>query len=268
MKLIFLILVLSLPAMAQIKESSICFALIDSFRDPILSICNTGTGMTALPRTRLYLRVYADGEAFYEENDGDKLVLRKFKASAEHIAEIKKLIRAKDMQKVEREYPAYRIWTDSGLQTRVVFQDAKIAKEVSLHNFSVSDVDNYKRYPVSLVTMLSLADEIRSGKTAVPKFIAYGDAAAETRTIEVGKTYRGKVNFGDAYGMRLTPFPVLPNHHKVMYRWTNVKDFPQLDPDKDFGVRTIVFTVLEADIDNTEKYNYITTYTIEILRVD
>lgn len=86
-------------------------------------------------------------------------------------------------------------------------------------------------------------------------------------TLEVGKTYRGKVNFGSAYGMTLTPFPKLPHHHSVMYRWPNVDDFPALDPDKDFGVRTIVFRVVKKEVEFIRKYHWTTTFTIEILRV-
>lgn len=101
--------------------------------------------------------------------------------------------------------------------------------------------------------------------TPKPKIIPYGGKA---RTLEVGKTYRGKVNFGDAYGMRLTVFPKLPMHHSVMYRWPNVKDFPQLDPDKDFGTRTIVFKVVKKEIDKLRKNDWTTTFSIEILRVE
>lgn len=88
------------------------------------------------------------------------------------------------------------------------------------------------------------------------------------RTLEVGKTYRGKVNFGSAYGMTLDPFPKLPYHHSVMYRWPNVKDFPELDPDKDFGVRKIVFKVVRKEIEKVRKNLWTTTFTIKILKVD
>jgi len=87
-------------------------------------------------------------------------------------------------------------------------------------------------------------------------------------TLAVGKTYRGKVNFGSAYGMTLTPFPKLPYHHSVMYRWPNAKDFPALDPDKGFGVKTIVFRVVRREVDGVRKNLWITTFTIEIIKVE
>lgn len=87
-------------------------------------------------------------------------------------------------------------------------------------------------------------------------------------TLEAGKTYRGKVNFGSAYGMTLTPWPKLPHHHSVMYRWPNVSDFPALDPDKDFGVRTIVFKVVNTERRFVRKYLWTITFTIEILKVE
>jgi hypothetical protein len=86
-------------------------------------------------------------------------------------------------------------------------------------------------------------------------------------TLQVGKTYRGKVNFGSAYGMTLTPWPKLPYHHSVMYRWPNVKDFPALDPDKDFGVRKIVFRVVRKEVEKVRKNLWTTTFTIEIVKV-
>ena len=87
-------------------------------------------------------------------------------------------------------------------------------------------------------------------------------------TLAVGKTYRGKVNFGSAYGMTLTPFPKLPYHHSVMYRWPNVNDFASLDPDKDFGVRRIVFRVVRKEIEKVRKNLWTTTFTIEIIKVE
>jgi hypothetical protein len=88
------------------------------------------------------------------------------------------------------------------------------------------------------------------------------------RNLPVGKTYRGKVNFGSAYGMTLVPWPKLPYHHSVMYRWPNVTDFPALDPDKDFGVRRIVFKVVRKEIEKVRKNLWTTTFTIEILKVE
>jgi hypothetical protein len=86
--------------------------------------------------------------------------------------------------------------------------------------------------------------------------------------LQVGKTYRGEVNFGSAYGMTLIPFPKLPYHHSVMYRWPNVTDFPELDPDKDFGVRRITFRVVRKEIEKVRKNLWTSTFTIEILKVE
>lgn len=274
MKIIFLILLLSFAAtvaFAQYKENSVCMDLAkntDPKKETVLVICNRGTGMTALPRTRLHLRVYADGAAEYEENDGNfKLAKRSLKVGPETVALIRKFGSAKDFQDAAADYPRIRIWTDSGLETTILFRDKTKEKKVMVHNYTANNLENDEYYPPSLVGLMILANEIRAGKApsaSAPKIIEYNQS---NRTLEVGKTYRGKVNFGDAYGMRLTPFPRLPMHHSVMYSWPNVKDFPQLDPDKDFGVRTIVFKVAHREVDNFRKNNWITTFTIEIVKV-
>jgi hypothetical protein len=274
MKLIFFILLLSLTAtvaFAQYKENSVCMDLAkntDPKKETVLVICNRGTGMSALPRTRLHLRVYADGTAEYEENDGNfKLAKRALKVGPETVARIVKFGAAKDFQDAAADYPRIRIWTDSGLETTILFRDKTPkagAKKVMVHNYTATDLENDEYFPPSLVALMLLANEIRTGKVQAPKIIEYNQT---NRTLEVGKTYRGKVNFGDAYGMRLTPFPKLPMHHSVMYSWPNVKDFPALDPDKDFGVRTIIFKVAHREVDNFRKNDWITTFTIEIVKV-
>src|ERR1044071_5491886 len=116
MKAFLLILVLCVAAAAQVKETSVCPAAVDDDR-AILVICNKGTGMVPLPPVRLYLRLYADGTAEYEENPtlaessmaNYTLVTRKMKIDAAKLAEIKRHIAAADFQKAKGNYPSYRI---------------------------------------------------------------------------------------------------------------------------------------------------------------
>ncbi len=279
MKTLLFILLLSTLTLAQHKENSVCSEPAKrtplTRPQPVLTICNQGRGMTALPALRLYLRVFADGTAEYEENpswkenvagmDNFRLVKRAFKTSAAQVEEIKRLGAEDDFLSAKGDYPVFRIWTDSGLETTVIFNWESIHKRTMLKNFQLGDKDNEKNYPASLVALLRVADEVRNSKgpkpvTPVP--LEYKGF------LQVGKAYRGRVNFGDAYGMRLTPAPKLPFHHSVLYTWTNVKDFPELDPDKDFGVRTIVFRVMDKKIEPLRKNQWTTAFTIEIVRVE
>jgi hypothetical protein len=270
MKTILLLSLLSVAAFAQRVETSVCVKDATDAKPAVLTVCNFATGMSGLPRLRLYLRVYADGTAAYEENDGiDKLVLHKLKVSAEQLAEIKRLGETQDFQSARADYPVFRRWTDSGLETTIIFRGRDGEKKTLVRNYRVSDKigDDDKNYSASLVALLRLADGVRNPKPATPK-TPVPQILAYNRILKVGKTYRGRVNFGSAYGMTLTPFPKLPYHHSVMYSWVNVDKFPELDPDKNFGVRTIVFKVLDKEVENIGKNRWTTTFTIEILRVE
>jgi hypothetical protein len=273
---------LPLVALAQITENSVCVdpQKQDAKAKPVvLQICRRGKGMTALPQYRLFLQVYADGSAEFEENPpfkegADKtnytLVKYKLKIAADKVKQIIKLGTAKDFQDAAADYAALRMWTDSGLDTTVVFRNNGKDKKVVVHNFSATELANDEYYPPSLVGVLLLAEKIRTPNKAEEPVIASHSPKvfAYTGGLQLNLTYRGKVNFGSAYGMTLTPWPRLPRHHSVMYSWPNVKNFPELDPDKSFGVRTIVFRVVGREVDGVRKNEWITTFTIEILKVE
>jgi hypothetical protein len=278
MKMLLLILLLPTLTLAQSKENSICnepAKRIPLTRpQPVLTICNQGLGMTAMPALRLYLRVFADGTAEYEENpswkenvagmDNFRLVKRTFNTSAAQVEEIKRLGAEDDFLSARGDYPVFQIWTDSGLETTVIFNWDSIHKRTMLRNFQAGAKDNEKNYPGSLVALLRVAGEVRNVKGPKPQT----PAPLEYKGfLQAGKTYRGKVNFGDAYGMRLSPAPKLPFHHSVLYTWTNAGEFSSLDPDKDFGVRTIVFKVVGKEVELLRKNSWTTTFTIEIVRV-
>lgn len=267
----FLLLAFPILSLAQRKEASVCANQSVNTKPVVLTICNYAKGMSGLPRLRLYLRVYADGSAEYEENTpwkeggaNDTLVKHKFKISAERLEEIVKLGQRPDFQSAKADYPIFQIWTDSGLETTITFSGKDGDKKILVRNYSSHDKKNDEHYPASLLALLRLAEELRKPKpnTSKPKILIY------TGTLEAGKTYLGRVNFGSAYGMTLVPFPQLPHHHSVMYAWPNVKDFPALDPDKNFGVRWMVFRVLSKKIERIEKDRWTTTFTIEIVRVE
>ncbi len=271
MKTILLIFLLTLPVFAQRKEASVCANQSVNTKPVVLNICNYTKGMSWLPRLRLYLRVYADGSAEYEENTpwkeggaNNTLVKHKFKINAERLEEIVKLGQRPDFQSAKADYPIFQIWTDSGLETTITFSGKDGDKKILVRNYSSHDKKNDEHYPASLLALLRLAEELRKPKpnTSKPQTLIYAG------TLAVGKTYLGRVNFGSAYGMTLTPFPMLPHHHSVMYAWPNVKDFPELDPDKGFGVRWIVFRVLSKKIEHIEKNRWADIFTIEIVRVE
>jgi hypothetical protein len=272
MKIILLILLLFImvaSVFGQRKETSVCAGAVDT--KAVLTICDTGLGMHSFNGLRLFLRVYPDGRAEYEKHpiypeghweESQRLIKQTFKIDASWVAEIVKLGNEPDFQQAKADYPVFQIWTDSGLETAIIYRDQEKEKKIVVHNYMSGDENNYNHYPTSLVTLLSHAEELRTGKKRVPKFTVYDGR------LEVGDTYRGQVNFGDAYGMRLALFPRLPRHHSVMYSWTNVKNFPALDPDKDFGVRTVVFKVVDKQDENPSENIWTTTFTMEILRVE
>jgi hypothetical protein len=265
MKTFLLILLLSAAAAAQYLGNSVCLNAEKVTERAILTICNKHTGMAPTPGVRLYLRVYADGSAEYETNSGsDPLVMRKIKVDPANLAEIKRLVAEADLQSADADYPRFRMWTDSGLQTTITARSGDKMKKIFMRNYTAGDKENLQHYPGSLVALMTLTGELWDAKAVtVPPVLGYKGGV-----LTVGKTYRGKVNFGDAYGMRLTLFPRLPRHHSVMYWWTNVKDFPALDPDKDFGVRTIVFRVIDKQVENPSENVWTTRFTMEIVRVE
>jgi hypothetical protein len=269
MKILLLIILACVPALAQTLGSSVCFNPGAETDRSILTICNKHLGMGPTPRVRLYLRIYDDGRAEYEENTpptklgAHPLAIRRIQVDPANLAEIKTLIAAADLQNADADYPRFRMWTDSGLETTITARNGDKMKKIFLQNYD-EDPDNTRHYPASLNALLKVTGNLRDPRAAiVPAVLDFKGGI-----LEVGKTYRGQVNFGDAYGMRLTVTPRLPLHHSVMYSWTNVKDFPALDPDKDFGVRWVIFKVADKEVDNFRRNAWLTTFSMEIVRVD
>jgi hypothetical protein len=147
------------------REKSVCLEPSkngDSADTVILTVCNQGRGMTAIPPLRLYFRLYQSGRVEYEVNDGNYgLKLRKTKIAAKEIAEIIKLGKESDFQKAKSEYPRFQIWTDSGLETTIVFKNENQEKKIVVNNYSSYDKENDKHYPSSLLKMLEKIDELR-----------------------------------------------------------------------------------------------------------
>lgn len=177
MKHIYLaaILVFALPALAVSQRSEpTCSELTpqasDSAERVILNICNYGTGMVALPRARLHFRLYQSGLVEYEVRPrydaqagaaNQRLLLKKARVSAEDVAEIIRLGEQADFQAAKSEYPVFRIWTDSGLKTTIVFTHKGREKKIVVKNYRADDSQNSSRYPASLIRMLAKADELR-----------------------------------------------------------------------------------------------------------
>ncbi|HEV7643742.1 MAG TPA: hypothetical protein VGO50_07310 [Pyrinomonadaceae bacterium] len=266
---------LALPAIsfAQRTYVSVCADLqknTDPRKEVALTICNQERGMSALPPLRLYLRLYSDGTAEYEENGRrdragtDMLVMHRARLAAEKIAEFIRLGSEPDFQNARADYPEYRRGDDSGLETTVIFG----SKTILLRNYSAWDKDEAKHYPASLVLLMHLAEEFRSGKPLPGLKPKETEILEYARTLAVGKYYRAKANFSRDYGMTLATAPKLPLHHTVNYAWTNVNDFPQLTPGKDSAERQIVFRVLEKKVDSFIKNTWMTTFELEIVRVE
>lgn len=264
--LLTLFLFLTVPALAQRAPSS-CPETAET-QAFILSICDYGKGHTALPRARLFLRVYRNGSAEFETSVSKYDVRKHYIGlTPEQVQAIKNLGDVKEFRDLKSDYFDVDRNSDPGLDSVIIFRYLPRnapQKRIALSNYhAVGDRDKTTRYPAALNALMKLADELRRSGEAATAIAEYNGGP-----LEIGKTYRGKVNFGDAYGMRLTPFPKLPNHHSVLYNWTNVKDFSALDPDKNFGVRTIVFKAVDIKVESLHKYSRTTTYSIEIIRVE
>lgn len=169
------LLVFALPALAvsQRGEPACAEAVRDdsaSSDEVILNICNYGTGMVPLPRALLHLRLYQSGRVEYEVRPGydpqvgegnRRLLLKKTKVSAEDVAEIIRLGEQPDFQAAQSEYPVFRIWTDSGLKTTIVFRYKGREKKILVKNYRAGDEQNGSHYPASLISLLQKADELR-----------------------------------------------------------------------------------------------------------
>jgi len=176
MKVVFLIIfvMLFLPFLgfAQ-RESSVCLEQPknDDSADPvILTVCNEGRGMTALPQIRLYFRLYQSGRLEYEINPdynpeaGEanyKLVLKKTKIDPKEVDEIIRLGGESGFQNAKSEYPRFQIWTDSSLITTTIFKNQTREKRIVVNNYSSYDKENDKHYPASLLKMLRKIDALR-----------------------------------------------------------------------------------------------------------
>ena len=90
--------------------------------------------------------------------------MKKLKLDAQTLAEIIKLIEQKDFQNAKNEYPRFRLWTDSSLETTVYFRAKDEAKQTVLNNFSLQDEENKKKYPPSLFALMQKIEEVKQGK--------------------------------------------------------------------------------------------------------
>jgi hypothetical protein len=169
--ILFVVFALPFAVLAQ-RENSVCLdtAKNDSADPVILNVCNQGRGMTALPQLRLHFRLYQSGRVEYEVNpDYDpgageanhQLILKKTKIDAREVDEIIRLGQESDFQNAKSEYPRFQIWTDSGLETTIVFRNKTSEKKILVNNYSSYDKDNPKHYPPALLKMLRKIDELR-----------------------------------------------------------------------------------------------------------
>lgn len=161
--ILFVIFVLPLAVSAQ-REKSVCLESLKDEPDDalILNVCNQGSGMTALPSLRLYFRLYQSGRVEYEvSSDDNKFLLKKTKIDAKQVAEIIKLGKESDFQNAKSEYPRFQIWTDSGLETTIIFKNQTKEKKIVVNNYSSFDKKNEKHYPSSLLKILQKVDELR-----------------------------------------------------------------------------------------------------------
>lgn len=175
MKQVYLavLLVFALPAVVLSQRNEPTCAApkdADSTDQVILNICHYGTGMVALPRARLHFRLYQSGRMEYEVSPkydaqgGEanlRLLMKKAKVRAEDVAEIIRLGEQPDFQAAKDEYPVFRIWTDSGLKTTIVFIHKGREKKIVVKNYRADDSQNSSRYPASLISLLAKADELR-----------------------------------------------------------------------------------------------------------
>ncbi len=157
---------------AQTRES-VCLEqqpAADASDPVVLNICNHTHGMAATPQPRLYFRLHQSGLVEYEVNPGYRegagdanfvLLKKKIKVRAEDVAEVIRLCEQQDFQGARNEYPAFQIWTDSSLQTTIVFTHNGREKKIVVNNYSETDQRNSSYYPASLIALLKKIEELR-----------------------------------------------------------------------------------------------------------
>jgi hypothetical protein len=263
---------LALPAVsfAQRTSRSVCTDLGENTspkKEVVLTICNQERGMSALPPLRLYLRLYVDGTAEFEENGrrdragNETLVMHRMTFAAEKVAELVRIGSLPGFQTAAADYPAFHLGDDSSLETTVIFGNKKIL----LRNYDAWFTDNKEHYPAPVVLLMHLVAEFRTGQPLPGLAPKEAEILEYTGTLVVGKYYRATVNFSSDYGMTLAPPLKLPIHHTVNYGFPNVRDFPQLTPGKNSPARRVVFRVLEKEVTRSLK---LTSFELEIVRME
>lgn len=126
--LFLLVLAGAAPVAAQ---SSICSAPADT--DAVLTICIHERGMVPRPQPRLFIRVFADGRAEYEQNvqgTSPRLATKQFGITSEQLNEILCLGREPDFQAAVDHYPAVHKGIDSSRETTITFRDSGAVKTI------------------------------------------------------------------------------------------------------------------------------------------
>lgn len=146
--------------------------------------------MAPIPQPRLYLRVYTDGRAEYEENGTMyTLIKRRFRIAPEVMQEIVRFGSSEEFQKAQEKYPAYVQGEDSTTETTLIFYDKLVLKKIVLLNFG--PYRNLKpNYPPALFDLMERLHDLRNGamgiETVVPA-INYCEMI-KNRQMYVGKT--------------------------------------------------------------------------------
>lgn len=166
----FLTIILAAFAVpAQQPAGSVCLGAAPD--GVILNICEHGHGMVALPQPRLYLRVYADGRAEYEETPPYRadagvrnftLVLKEFQIGKEDLTGILTLLGNHEFQTAKEKYPSFRSGIDSSTETTITIHGKHFAKKIVLPNFYAQDRTLKPKYPAALFDLMERLDDLRN----------------------------------------------------------------------------------------------------------
>jgi hypothetical protein len=165
--LLGVILTAGLPASAQRAHSDFC-PMKSLSDDLIVSVCTNERGMAPPIQPRLYVGVHANGVAEYETENSGGLVTRRFQLTAADMTLLKEALAMPEMSTVRPDYPVYRPFDDSSLETSLLMRVADSIKSVLLRNFVTNDCGLDKVYPRPLVMLMrSLARYIERGTGTV-----------------------------------------------------------------------------------------------------
>lgn len=140
-------------------------------KDILVTVCTHERGMAPLGQPRMFLQVRESGVAEFEVDGPGGLVVKEIQLPDKELKFIKSIIDLPDIVTAKAEYPLYRRFTDSSMETRITLPTRSGVRTILLRNFSVDDPNNSTHYPSAIILLLKTASRLRDQSTGVTKHI-------------------------------------------------------------------------------------------------